>query len=104
MSNETFDLGEYLTNKKDFIPEERNIPIKETITRAYTSISEEIDLRDEIDHFIKWVKGLNLNDFEGKRRAIIKRIQDYKRPALIEGTMELFVKFMKESNIKSIRI
>jgi len=98
MSNENFDLSEYLTNKKDSIPEEK------TFTRVKKPRSKEIDLRDEIDNFVSWIKKTNVKNFTGKREAVIKRIKKYKRPSLIEGTLELLVKFMKESNIKSIRI
>ena len=65
---------------------------------------KEIDLRDEIDNFVSWIKKTDVKNFTGKREAVIKRIKEYKRPSLIEGTIELLVKFMKESNIKSIRI
>ena len=63
-----------------------------------------IDLRDEIDNFISWIKKTDIKKFTGKREAVIKRIKEYKRPSLIEGTIELLIKFMKEFNIKTVKL
>ena len=46
------------------------------------------------------MKTLILIDLES---CIVKRIQNYKRPALIEGSIELLVKYMKEKKMKVLK-
>jgi len=77
--------------------------IKSTKSKKTKQYKKNIDLRDEIDNFVSWIKKSDVKEFTGKREAVIKRIKDYKRPSLIEGTIELLVRFMQESNLKTVR-
>jgi hypothetical protein len=88
---------------KKVVPQ--SVPKSSTQIKPKSSrkVQREIDLRDEMDQFVHWIKQAKSQDFTGKREAVIKRIQTYKRPSLIEGTIELLTKYLKEKGFKVIQ-
>ena len=61
--------------------EEEELPLLENRDLTVPKPKSTIDLRDEIDEFIFWIKSQDPKTFTGKRQAVLNRIQQYKRPA-----------------------
>lgn len=62
-----------------------------------------MDLRDLQDEFVTWINKLDLEQFHGNRKAVVARIQNYKRPALMDGTLALLSKFLKENKMRIVK-
>jgi hypothetical protein len=102
-----FDFTQFQKKPKKVVPQSvpKNVPKRLPQVKPKTSCKphKDIDLRDEMDQFVHWIKQVKPQDFTGKREAIVKRVQTYKRPSFVEGTIELLTKYLKEKGFKVIQ-
>ena len=59
-----------------------------------------VDLRDIKDEFQLWLVNLDAKKYSSNRAAILNRVQKFKRPALIDGTINLLAEFLKINKIE----
>lgn len=76
------------------------VNIGNSLTRPKQTELSLVDLKDE---FELWLVSLDMAKYTSNRAAILNRVQKFKRPALIDGTLNLLSQYLKLNKIKLVK-